>query len=129
MKALTAFAQPLTMSSCEIAELTGKELFNVHRDIRNLLADLAAGDASVLNHVREEKNARGDTACFHLPKDLTLTLVAGYSAPLRHHIVSRWMELEMDSPKLPDFTNPAEAARAWALAYEEAEVQPRLLAE
>jgi hypothetical protein len=30
---------------------------------------------------------------FHLPKDLTITLVAGYSATLRHRIVRRWMEL------------------------------------
>lgn len=114
MNALTTFAQPLTMSSREIAELTGKEHKNVIRDIRVLLGEL--GDGSTLSHVREEKDARGYTACFHLPKDLTLTLVAGYSAPLRHRIVSRWLELEMDSPKLPDFTNPAEAARAWALA-------------
>lgn len=80
---------PLTMSSREIAERTEKEHKNVIRDIRVLLEEL--GDGSTLSHVREEKDARGYTACFHLPKDLTITLVAGYSAPLRHRIVTRWM--------------------------------------
>ena len=49
---------------------------------------------------------------FALPKDLTLTLVAGYSVALRHRIVTRWMELEEASkaPALPDFSNPAAAA-------------------
>jgi phage regulator Rha-like protein len=77
------------MSSKEIAELTGKELSNVHRDIRNMLATLTEVDASVLNHVHEVKDARGYTSCINLPKDLTLTLVAGYNVTLRHRIVTR----------------------------------------
>lgn len=38
---------------------------------------------------------------FDLPKDLTITLVAGYSAPLRHRIVTRWLELESRAPAIP----------------------------
>lgn len=111
MNALTAFAQPLTMSSREIAELTGKRHDNVLADIRKTLSELGLHAPDFSGTYRSE---RGNTyECFNLPKDLTLTLVAGYSAALRHRIVSRWMELEMDSPKLPDFTNPAEAARAY----------------
>lgn len=37
--------------------------------------------------------------------------------------MDRWQELESQAskppPALPDFTNPAEAARAWALQYEQ----------
>ena len=86
--------QAVTMSSREIAELTGKELSNVHRDIRSMIDSLCDDDDSVLNHVKEDKDARGYTAAFHLNKDLTLTLVAGYSAKLRLSIIRRWQELE-----------------------------------
>ena len=130
MNALTNFntAKTLTMSSQEIADRTGKRHDHVIRDIRVLLAEL--GDAPDLGDVREEKDARGYTAFFHLPKELTLTLVAGYSAPLRHRIVLRWIELEeaAKGPALPNFGSPAEAARAWALEFERAEEQARLVA-
>lgn len=82
----------LTMSTREVAELTGKLHTHVIRDTRAMLDQL--GDEPNLDHVREEKDARGYTAAFHLPKDLTLTLVAGYSVPLRHRIVTRLQELE-----------------------------------
>ena len=32
--------------------------------------------------------------CFYLPKDLTLTLIAGYNVKLRKRIIDRWQELE-----------------------------------
>lgn len=83
----------VTMTSGEIADLTGKEHKNVIRDIRTMLDDLKA-DGSNLSHVQEDKDARGYTAAFHLNKDLTLTLVAGYSAKLRLSIIRRWQELE-----------------------------------
>jgi len=80
------------MSSREIAELTGKEHRNVMRDIRNMLEDLGE---DVLKFERIYLDAYGrEKPCFHLPKDLTITLVSGYSPVLRHRIVTRWMELE-----------------------------------
>ncbi len=35
-----------------------------------------------------------DLPCFDLPRDLTMTLVTGYSIPLRKRVIDRWMELE-----------------------------------
>lgn len=106
------------MSSREIAELTGKQHRNVIRDIRNMMASL--GNDSELSHLKEEKDARGYTACFHLNRDLTDCLLTGYSAKARMAVIKRWRELEQQAVvSLPDFTNPAVAARAWADEVEE----------
>lgn len=103
--ALTTFASPevTTMSSREIAELTGKRHADVMRDIRVMLDQLILSTQFCVQY----KDPTGDSfkstytdgtgrtlPMYALPKDLTLTLVAGYSAPLRHRIVTRWMALE-----------------------------------
>lgn len=90
----------LTMSSREIADLTGKDHKNVIRDIRSMLDDLA-GDGSDLSHVREDKDARGYTAAFHLDRELTDTLLTGYSAVLRRKVIARWHELEGGAHAVP----------------------------
>lgn len=67
-----------------------------------MVAQLAQEDAPVLDHVGEIKDERGYTAYFRLRKDLTLTLVSGYSVLMRHRIVTRWLELEdAGQPKTP----------------------------
>lgn len=81
-----------TMTSREIAELTGKEHFHVKRDIKVMLEQLGE-DASSFGGMSHDAYGR-PLEVFHLPKDLTITLVSGYSAPMRHRIVTRWMELE-----------------------------------
>ncbi|MPS98586.1 MAG: phage regulatory protein/antirepressor Ant [Pseudomonas sp.] len=117
MNALQNIAPALTMSSREIAELTGKDLGHVNRDIRAMLDSLE--DDPELEHVREDKDARGYTVAFHLGRELTYTLLAGYSTQLRRRVIARWQELEAQAaPALPDFSNPVVAARAWADAKE-----------
>lgn len=85
----------MTMSSREIAELTGKRHDNVMRDIEKML------DALELAHLKFEgsyKDSTGRTLpCFNLPKRETLILVSGYSVELRAKIIDRWQELEMQS--------------------------------
>lgn len=114
-----------TMTSREIAELTGKDLSNVHRDIREMLEALKKDDSD-LNHPQEDKDARGYTTCFYLNRELTDTLLTGYSVVARHRVIARWHKLEAERAKpaftLPDFTNPAAAARAWADAIEASQV-------
>lgn len=84
--------QPLTMSSREIAELTGKHHHHVCRDIRNMLKDLGLTETKFGSSYRDASGKSNIE--YHLPKDLTFTLVSGYSVPLRHAIVTRWQELE-----------------------------------
>jgi phage antirepressor YoqD-like protein len=116
-------SRTVTMSSSEIAELTGKLHKNVIRDIREMLDELQK-DGSDLSHVQETKDGRGYTTLFELDKELTETLLTGYSIPLRHKVIRRLNELQasLEGPRvlatLPDFSNPAAAARAWAEQFE-----------
>lgn len=118
-------ASPLTMSSREIAELTGKEPSHVNRDIRAMLDALA--DDPELDHVREEKDARGYTAAFHLGRELTYTLLAGYSIALRRRVVARWQELEAQQAQA--FAIPKSLPEALRLAADLSEQNERLALE
>lgn len=101
INAISASSSTLTMSSREIAELTGKRHDHVIRDIREMMEALE-WDAPNLGDVFEDKDSRGYTACFNLPKDLTITLISGYNVKMRHAITKRWMELEAaTAPALP----------------------------
>lgn len=114
----------LTMSSREIAELTGKRHDHVIRDIRAILDALKdapnLGDASVWEDVQEDKDARGYTAAFHLNRELTDTLLTGYSIPLRRKVIARWHELESQAAQ-PAFQIPTTLSGALMLAARQAE--------
>jgi phage antirepressor YoqD-like protein len=79
-----------TMSSREIADLTGREHDNVRRDIRNL--------AEALSLTFEEKSEPSTggrpSKVFLLPKRESLILVSGYNIVMRAAIIDRWQELE-----------------------------------
>lgn len=85
---------PATMSTNEIADLTGKRHDNVMRDTRKMLIELH-GEEAVLkfegSYIGQDNTAR---ACFHLPKRETLILVSGYNLKMRAAIIDRWQELE-----------------------------------
>jgi len=85
-------AAPTSMSSREIADLTGKRHDNVMADIRSMLDQLGQTSPEFSGHLPDSYGR--PQAVFHLPKDLTLTLISGYSVPMRHRIVTRWQELE-----------------------------------
>ena len=85
-------AMPLTMSSLEIAGLTGKRHDHVIRDIRKMLADLGAPSPQFWGKVIG-KGRPMDVA--NLPQRETLILVSGYSVEMRARIIDRWRELEI----------------------------------
>ncbi|MBJ8867703.1 phage antirepressor KilAC domain-containing protein [Citrobacter koseri] len=103
----------ITMSSREIADLTGKEHKNVKRDIENMLSDLEE-DALTFERIYFDSMNRQQTE-YLLDRDHAECLVTGYNAALRMKVIKRIHELEERSKtQLPDFNNPAVAARAWA---------------
>ena len=159
-------SQTITMSSREIAELTGKEHRNVMRDIRNMLTELYPngvcsdlsmppdlneyhrGDRThykflskgtidaIIDFSTEKAQAVSAESFLHtyinqqngqpypefkLPKRECMILMAGYNITLRAKIIDRWQELEAQQQSnmlvLPNFTDPAEAAIAWATEY------------
>lgn len=119
-----------TMSSREIADLTGKQHFHVKRDIEKMLADLGE-DASKSGCTYLDGQNRQQTE-YLLDREHTDCLLTGYSAAMRMAVIKRWRELEEGSGRviatLPDFSNPAAAARAWAEQYEQRQVAQQALA-
>jgi phage antirepressor YoqD-like protein len=116
----TIGAAEATMSSREIAELTGKQHFHVKRDIENMLAELGE-DASSFGGIYID-SANREQHEYHLTRELTETLLTGYSATLRRKVIARWRELEAGqpaAPALPNFRDPVAAARAWADSEEQ----------
>lgn len=90
----------LTMSSLEIAELTGKRHDNVMRDIQGMLGELG-GVLSFEDTYTNPQNGQS-YPIFNLPKREALILVSGYSVLMRAKIIDRWQELEAkQNPKIP----------------------------
>lgn len=83
-----------TMTSREIAELTGKEHKNVLADIRDMLAALSLDTADFSAVYLSENGQYYD--CFKLPERECLILVSGYSIAMRAKIIDRWQELEAE---------------------------------
>ena len=89
---LTNADEVTTMSSLEIAKLTGKEHRNVLRDIRNMLEEL---ETTELSFERSYKDSTGRSlTCYDLPYREAMILTAGYSVKLRAKIVDEWIELK-----------------------------------
>lgn len=79
----------LTMTSREIAELTGKQHQHVMADIRHMLGELGLMYVEFSTYIQVPGPNGGvrQSPIYSLPKDLTITLVSGYSVPMRHKIV------------------------------------------
>ena len=87
------------MSSLEIAEITGKRHDRVLKDARKMLEELGSigvvkTDASSFVETSYQNSQNKAQPMVILDKELTFTLITGYSVKLRHLIVKRWLELE-----------------------------------
>ncbi|WP_225616687.1 phage antirepressor KilAC domain-containing protein [Variovorax sp. 38R] len=98
----------LTMSSREIADLTGRDHDNVRRDIKNMAEQLSL---SFEEKVEPSTGGR-PSRIFLLPKRETLILVSGYSVELRARIIDRWQELEAGAPPALNMRDPRQLVTA-----------------
>jgi phage regulator Rha-like protein len=97
---INASGSDLTMSSRDIAELTGKRHDHVMRDIERLLSELElAAPIFGGTYVTDQNKV---LPCFNLPRRECDILVAGYSIKYRAAIVDRWRELEAGQSLQPD---------------------------
>lgn len=129
-----------TMSSVQIAELTGKLHKHVMRDIRNMADNLSqtnepkSGPVNYSSYVIKEdtyKDSKGELrAMFSLNKKACFLLASGYDVLLRAKIIDRWEELETEKmmQDLPSYqiSSPRERAMKW---IEEEEVRQQLALE
>ncbi|AWK13850.1 Rha family transcriptional regulator [Candidatus Fukatsuia symbiotica] len=113
--------QQVKMSSREIARLTGKQHKDVLYDCRKMFEVLTIQSADFSADYKDA--SRRTYQEYLLDQDLTMTLVMGYSIPLRHKVATRWRELEEQATRpvcvLPNFEDPPVAAMAWAEQFRE----------
>lgn len=99
MLAIQNGTQAQTMSSVDIAELTGKQHKNVMRDIDKMFEELGQLKSEPSSSYINSQNK--SQPCYNLDKEMTLTLVSGYNVKLRHAIIKRWQELEDTQFRIP----------------------------
>ena len=114
--------QTLTMTSREIAEVTGKRHPDVKRDIETMMEQLQE-DVSKFARIYLDSMNRKQTE-YILDREHTECLVTGYNALLRMKVIKRMHELE-ESVRIPQ-TLPEALRLAADLAEQKAELESKL---
>ena len=117
-----------TMTSLEIAEVTGKRHDSILRDIRNILSQGVDAHNFVETSYTDKSNRQ--QKCYTLTKKGCLILASGYDVILREKIINRWEELE--TKERNQYQVPKSFAEALMLAakqQEQIEEQQRQLDE
>ncbi|SDY19866.1 Rha family transcriptional regulator [Acinetobacter kyonggiensis] len=109
----------LTMSTRDIAELTGKDHKHILRDCLTMFEELGLDPMGYAQNWTHPQN--GQTYIeYLLPKDLVETLITGYSIKLRYQVIQRLHELEnILKPKLMLPEDLPSALRALADTHEQ----------
>lgn len=115
-----------TMSSLEIARLTGKPHNDVLKAIRAMEPAWERITEGKFSRSEYKDSTGRKLPCFELTKTECLYVATKFNDEARAKLVIRWEELERKARasmlQLPDFTDPAEAAMAWAKEYREKKV-------
>ena len=124
MNEITPSSSPMSMSSREIAELTGATHDNVLKSVRLLIkGGVVFGNETPYVHPQN----RQTYSEILLDYRNTMVVVSGYSPKLRAKIIDRWMELEGQAAKA--FAVPQTKAEALRLAADLSEQVERQQAE
>lgn len=113
--------EPLTMDSLEISELVESR----HDNVKTTMERLGAKGVIQLPASQEVKNHLGQTVkVYSVGKRDSHVVVAQLCPEFTARLVDRWQELEQKvaSNLLPNFANPAAAARAWAEQFEQRQI-------
>ncbi|MCZ4057949.1 phage antirepressor KilAC domain-containing protein [Pantoea sp. LMR881] len=121
---LNTLDQSVTMSSREIAKLTGITHGEVKRLIKSLETAQRLTQPIMINLYEHEGEMRQE---YCLNKRDSLFAVARLSPGFTAEALDRWQDREKNA-HLPDFTNPAAAARAWAEQFEQRQAAEQQLA-
>lgn len=92
------FRNDISMTSREIAELTGKEHKNVTRDCLVMFRELEIDKLKYERIYIDSMNRQRIE--YILDWELTFTLITGYSIKLRNAVIKRWGQLEQAIPSL-----------------------------
>lgn len=106
-----------TMTSLEIAEVTGKRHDSILRDIRNILSQGVDAHNFVETSYTDKSNRQ--QKCYTLTKKGCLILASGYDVILREKIINRWEELE--TKERNQYQVPQSFAEALMLAAKQQE--------
>lgn len=126
MNQLANIDNSVTMTSLELVqfinnqrEVGAAEL--AHSDFLKKVPIVLSGGAGNFSDTYVHAQNGQTYPCYRFPKREACLMAMSYSYDLQAKVFDRMTELEAkNSPviAMPNFNNPAEAARAWALAYE-----------
>lgn len=119
------------VTSLQVAEAFGKEHFHVLRDIRETMDKCSESFTASNFGLSEYTDSTGrKLPLYILSKDGLMMVTMGYTTleamRVKEAYINRFNEMEEQlrsgSPAIPDFQNPALAARAWAEQYERRQI-------
>lgn len=109
-----------TMSSLQIAQITGKRHDHVLRDIESILEEAGIGAPKFGGTYLDVQNK--ERPCYNLPRRECDLVISGYSVKYRLAIIDRWQELEAKAaaPRDPmEILKDPAAMRGLLLTYSE----------
>lgn len=115
---------PVTMSSREIADLTGKQHGHVCRDIETMLGQLGERSDGYIHLWIHPQNGQ-EYREYRLDREHTECLITGYSATLRMKIIRRLRELEEGYAPIPQ-TLPEALRLAADMAEKNAQLEHKV---